>query len=58
MTSNAQSRSTLRRLPASLARLWLVRPNRHEAPAPYRLILLNALPILVEPFGAKVARHD
>ena len=57
MTGDARSRSTLRRLPAILARLWLVRSNRHEARAPDCLVLLDALPIPVDPFGAEVARH-
>ena len=57
MTGDARSRSTLRRLPAILARLWLVRSNRQQARAPDCLVLLNELPIPVVPFGAEVARH-
>ena len=57
MTGDARSRSTLRRLPAILARLWLVRSNRHDVRAPDCLLLLKELPIPVEPFGAEVARH-
>ena len=57
MSGDAHSRSTLRRLSAILARLWLVRSNRHEPSAPGRLVLLDALPIPVDPFGAEVARH-
>ena len=57
MTGDARSRSTLRRLPAILAQLWLVRSNRHEARAPDCLVLFNELPIPVEPVGAEVARH-
>lgn len=57
MTGDARSRSTLRRLPAILARLWLVRSNRHQPRAPDCLLLLKELPIPVEPFGTEVARH-
>lgn len=57
MSGDAHSRSTLRRLSAILARLWLVRSNRHQARAPDCLVLLKELPIPVEPFGAEVARH-
>ena len=57
MTGDARSRSTLRRLPAILARLWLVRSNRQQARAPDCLLLLKELPIPVDPFGAEVARY-
>lgn len=57
MTGHARSCSALRRLLAPGAWLWLVRPGAGEEAAALGLLLLHALPGLLDVLGAELARH-
>jgi hypothetical protein len=57
MTRDARTVSALRRLLASGAWLWLVRPGAGDEAAALCLLLLHALPGLLDAFGAELARR-
>lgn len=57
MTQHGLSHPTLCRLPAPGAWFWLVRPTTAEEAATLGLVLLHALPGLLERFGAEVLGH-
>ncbi len=57
MTGHARPRPTLRRLLAPGAWLWLVRPGAGEEAAALGLLLLHALPGLLDALGTELARH-
>lgn len=57
MSSDARALSTLRRLPAPGAWLWLVRPSAGEEAAALCVLLLHALPGLLDALGAGISRH-
>ena len=53
----APARDPLRRLLATGAWLWLVRPGAVEATAPLGLVLLDGLPRFLDALGAGAFRH-
>lgn len=57
MTGRARSCSALRRLLAPGTWLWLVRPGAGEEAATLCLLLLHALPGLLDALGPELARH-
>ena len=56
-TALASAWRTLRRLPATSAWFWLVRPGALEAAAPLGLVLLDGLPKLLVALGAGSLSH-
>lgn len=53
----ASARQTLRRLPKTDPRLWLVQPSCAEAQAPIGLVLLHELPRLLVALGDGAVGH-
>ena len=56
-TPVASARKTLRRLPKTDPRLWLVQPSYAKAKAPIGLVLLHELPGLLVAFGEGASGH-
>ena len=56
-TPLASARKTLRRLPTTDPRLWLVQPSCAKAKAPIDLVLLHELSGLLVTFGKGASGH-